>query len=134
MLLNYAECEWLRFHLSEFDLRRFLCTESEELVWKSEGLPSDDLSIENALVILQVNLLFCLVLDVLKFLQISITWQLEIFHLCFLLASQSTHTLRNKYICNNGFFCSKRKKKPVKENTCFHFRSYCFILYQSIQA
>lgn len=61
------------FHLSEFDLRRFLCTESEELVWKSEGLPSDDLSIENALVILQVNLLFYLILEVFQFLQISVT-------------------------------------------------------------
>ncbi|XP_053164065.1 cytoplasmic dynein 2 heavy chain 1 isoform X1 [Hemicordylus capensis] len=39
--------------LEKFDLRRFLCTESEQLIWKSEGLPSDDLSIENALVILQ---------------------------------------------------------------------------------
>ncbi|NXC70641.1 DYHC2 protein, partial [Anhinga anhinga] len=39
--------------LEKFDLRRFLCTESDELVWKTEGLPSDDLSIENALVILQ---------------------------------------------------------------------------------
>ncbi|NXG46652.1 DYHC2 protein, partial [Psilopogon haemacephalus] len=46
--------EWTRSAgLENFDLRRFLCTESEELVWKSEGLPSDDLSIENALVILQ---------------------------------------------------------------------------------
>ncbi|XP_069495113.1 cytoplasmic dynein 2 heavy chain 1 isoform X2 [Ambystoma mexicanum] len=39
--------------LEAFDLRRFLSTESEQLIWKSEGLPSDDLSIENALVILQ---------------------------------------------------------------------------------
>jgi dynein heavy chain 2 len=38
-----------------FDLRRFLSTESEQLIWKSEGLPSDDLSMENALVILQVS-------------------------------------------------------------------------------
>ena len=37
-----------------FDLRRFLSTESEQLIWKAEGLPSDDLSMENALVILQV--------------------------------------------------------------------------------
>ncbi|KPP72256.1 cytoplasmic dynein 2 heavy chain 1-like [Scleropages formosus] len=37
----------------EFDLRHFLCSESEQLIWKSEGLPSDDLSMENALVILQ---------------------------------------------------------------------------------
>ncbi|XP_019385809.1 PREDICTED: cytoplasmic dynein 2 heavy chain 1 [Crocodylus porosus] len=46
--------EWTKSaRLEKFDLRRFLCTESEELIWKSEGLPSDDLSIENALVILQ---------------------------------------------------------------------------------
>ncbi|XP_071126281.1 cytoplasmic dynein 2 heavy chain 1-like isoform X2 [Mytilus edulis] len=38
-----------------FDMRRFLSTESEQLIWKSEGLPSDDLSMENALVILQIN-------------------------------------------------------------------------------
>ena len=40
--------------VSGFDLRRFLSTESEQLIWKSEGLPSDDLSMENAMVILQV--------------------------------------------------------------------------------
>ncbi|XP_069747277.1 cytoplasmic dynein 2 heavy chain 1 isoform X4 [Narcine bancroftii] len=46
--------EWMKSSgLQKFDLRRFLCTESEQLIWKSEGLPSDDLSIENALVILQ---------------------------------------------------------------------------------
>uniref|UniRef100_A0A8C5YQN7 Cytoplasmic dynein 2 heavy chain 1 n=1 Tax=Marmota marmota marmota TaxID=9994 RepID=A0A8C5YQN7_MARMA len=46
--------EWTKSAgLEKFDLRRFLCTESEQLIWKSEGLPSDDLSIENALVILQ---------------------------------------------------------------------------------
>uniref|UniRef100_A0A7N9ATV1 Cytoplasmic dynein 2 heavy chain 1 n=1 Tax=Mastacembelus armatus TaxID=205130 RepID=A0A7N9ATV1_9TELE len=39
--------------LQKFDLRSFLCSESEQLIWKSQGLPSDDLSIENALVILQ---------------------------------------------------------------------------------
>uniref|UniRef100_A0AAR2JK60 Cytoplasmic dynein 2 heavy chain 1 n=1 Tax=Pygocentrus nattereri TaxID=42514 RepID=A0AAR2JK60_PYGNA len=39
--------------LQKFDLRHFLCSESEQLIWKSEGLPSDDLSMENALVILQ---------------------------------------------------------------------------------
>ncbi|XP_073719558.1 cytoplasmic dynein 2 heavy chain 1 [Misgurnus anguillicaudatus] len=41
--------------LEKFDLRHFLCSESEQLIWKSEGLPSDDLSMENALVILQLN-------------------------------------------------------------------------------
>ncbi|XP_038236236.1 cytoplasmic dynein 2 heavy chain 1 isoform X1 [Dermochelys coriacea] len=46
--------EWTKSAgLEKFDMRRFLCTESEQLIWKSEGLPSDDLSIENALVILQ---------------------------------------------------------------------------------
>lgn len=41
--------------VQHFDCRRFLSTESEQLIWKSEGLPSDELSMENALVILQVN-------------------------------------------------------------------------------
>ncbi|XP_029699181.1 cytoplasmic dynein 2 heavy chain 1 isoform X3 [Takifugu rubripes] len=39
--------------LQKFDLRSFLSTESEQLIWKSQGLPSDDLSMENALIILQ---------------------------------------------------------------------------------
>ncbi|XP_068440329.1 cytoplasmic dynein 2 heavy chain 1 isoform X1 [Clinocottus analis] len=43
--------------LLKFDLRSFLCSESEQLIWKSQGLPSDDLSMENALVILQINAL-----------------------------------------------------------------------------
>ncbi|ESO93665.1 hypothetical protein LOTGIDRAFT_209197 [Lottia gigantea] len=41
--------------VESFEIRRFLSTESEQLIWKSEGLPSDELSMENALVILQVN-------------------------------------------------------------------------------
>uniref|UniRef100_A0A8C9S5I7 Cytoplasmic dynein 2 heavy chain 1 n=1 Tax=Scleropages formosus TaxID=113540 RepID=A0A8C9S5I7_SCLFO len=46
--------EWMKsLGLQKFDLRHFLCSESEQLIWKSEGLPSDDLSMENALVILQ---------------------------------------------------------------------------------
>ena len=46
--------DWLKcVDLESFDLRKFLSTESEQLVWKGEGLPSDDLSMENALVILQ---------------------------------------------------------------------------------
>ena len=43
-------------NLTEFDLRKFLSSESEQLEWKSEGLPSDQLSIENALIVLQVSL------------------------------------------------------------------------------
>ncbi|KAK6172722.1 hypothetical protein SNE40_016326 [Patella caerulea] len=42
--------------VTKFDMRRFLSTESEQLIWKGEGLPSDDLSMENALVILQSSL------------------------------------------------------------------------------
>ena len=41
--------------LPNFDMRQFLSTESEQLTWKSEGLPSDDLSMENAVIILQVG-------------------------------------------------------------------------------
>ena len=46
-------CEAAGLH--DFDFRRFMSTESEQLVWKAEGLPSDDLSMENALVILKVR-------------------------------------------------------------------------------
>ncbi|XP_075248310.1 cytoplasmic dynein 2 heavy chain 1-like [Convolutriloba macropyga] len=38
----------------EFNFKRFLSSESEQLVWKSKGLPSDNLSLENAIVILQL--------------------------------------------------------------------------------
>lgn len=41
--------------IEDFDLKKFLSTESEQLVWKGEGLPSDELSMENALVILKVR-------------------------------------------------------------------------------
>lgn len=48
--------DWLQFvGLSSFDLRQFLSSESEQLVWKGEGLPSDELSMENALVILKAE-------------------------------------------------------------------------------
>ncbi len=46
--------EWLaRLEVDKFDLKRFLCTESELLTWKGEGLPSDELSVENSIVILE---------------------------------------------------------------------------------
>ena len=44
--------------IENFDMKKFLSSESEQLVWKSEGLPSDILSIENALIILKVCLSF----------------------------------------------------------------------------
>ena len=40
-------------NISKFDLKRFLSSEREMLQWRAEGLPSDQLSIENALCILQ---------------------------------------------------------------------------------
>ena len=46
--------DWMKkMGLEKFEMRRFLSTESEQLGWKAEGLPSDDLSMENAMVILQ---------------------------------------------------------------------------------
>ena len=49
--------EWLEHAgLESFNLRQFLSTESEQLKWKAEGLPSDDVSMENALMILQGEL------------------------------------------------------------------------------
>ncbi|XP_023209639.1 cytoplasmic dynein 2 heavy chain 1-like, partial [Centruroides sculpturatus] len=38
-----------------FDLKQFLSNEQEQLTWKTEGLPSDLLSIENAIIILQLS-------------------------------------------------------------------------------
>ncbi|XP_077466766.1 cytoplasmic dynein 2 heavy chain 1 isoform X1 [Stigmatopora argus] len=47
---------WMvRSGLEKFDFRAFLSLESEQLIWKSQGLPSDELSMENAIVILQIN-------------------------------------------------------------------------------
>jgi dynein heavy chain 2 len=37
---------------NDFDFNQVMSTESEQLVWKSQGLPSDQLSIENAIVLL----------------------------------------------------------------------------------
>ena len=49
MLRNWMD----NISMESFDLRNFLSTESAQLLWKREGLPSDDLSMENAMVILQ---------------------------------------------------------------------------------
>jgi dynein heavy chain 2 len=44
--------EWLsKFGLAQFDYMTFMSTESEFLKWKSEGLPSDSLSMQNGLVV-----------------------------------------------------------------------------------
>jgi dynein heavy chain 2 len=45
--------EWKRnVQVDEFDFRSIMSTESEQLLWKSQGLPSDLLSAENAIAIL----------------------------------------------------------------------------------
>ncbi|KAI9364365.1 dynein heavy chain and region D6 of dynein motor-domain-containing protein [Zopfochytrium polystomum] len=45
--------EWRKIvHLDQFDLAESMSTESEMLLWKSEGLPSDILSAQNAIAIL----------------------------------------------------------------------------------
>ena len=47
---------WLdHLKLEYFDFKRFLASESEQLQWKIEGLPADQLSVENACVVLQVS-------------------------------------------------------------------------------
>lgn len=46
--------DWMNsMGLGSFNLRKFISSESEQLLWKGEGLPSDELSMENAMVILQ---------------------------------------------------------------------------------
>ena len=45
--------EWLgEVRLPQFKFSTFMCNESELLRWKGEGLPADDLSIENAIILL----------------------------------------------------------------------------------
>jgi dynein heavy chain 2 len=39
--------------ISKFDIKYFVCTEQEMLQWRAEGLPSDELSLENAIAILK---------------------------------------------------------------------------------
>lgn len=56
MLILLGLPQWLHV----YSLYRFLSTESEQLIWKSEGLPSDELSMENAMVILQVGKPVCM--------------------------------------------------------------------------
>jgi hypothetical protein len=43
-----------RLGLENFSLRQFLASEQELLVWQGQGLPADNLSIENAITIIQV--------------------------------------------------------------------------------
>ena len=48
-----ALAQWTSFlGVERFDLRRFMSNESEMLTWKAEDLPGDELSMENAIVIL----------------------------------------------------------------------------------
>ncbi len=40
---------------SVFSLKKFLTSEQELMLWRSEGLAADDLAVDNALAILQVR-------------------------------------------------------------------------------
>ena len=42
-------------NVSQFDLKHFLSSEQEMLQWRADGLPSDDLSLENAIAILKTS-------------------------------------------------------------------------------
>ncbi|CAD5120552.1 DgyrCDS9119 [Dimorphilus gyrociliatus] len=47
---------WMKFmNIEDLNIQKFLSTESEQLFWKGEGLPSDNLSLENAMVMLKIN-------------------------------------------------------------------------------
>lgn len=43
----------LHLNLPEFDITRFLSSESMMLAWKTEGMPADQLSMQNGVVILE---------------------------------------------------------------------------------
>lgn len=48
---------WMSFlGVSSFDVSRFMSSESEMLTWKGKGLPADDLSVQNAIVIMNSQL------------------------------------------------------------------------------
>ncbi|XP_034239710.1 cytoplasmic dynein 2 heavy chain 1 [Thrips palmi] len=47
--------EWQsRFGLSDFRLTQFLASQRQQLQWQAEGLPSDQLSVQNAVIIMQL--------------------------------------------------------------------------------
>ncbi|KAK3929891.1 Cytoplasmic dynein 2 heavy chain 1 [Frankliniella fusca] len=56
---SYLE-EWQdKFGLSSFHLAKFLASQRQQLQWQAEGLPSDQLSIQNAVTIMQIASLEC---------------------------------------------------------------------------
>jgi dynein heavy chain 2, cytosolic len=55
--------EWKKaLKITQFDFMKFMCNESDLLKWKGEGLPADDLSMENAIIILN-NIKTSLIID-----------------------------------------------------------------------
>lgn len=50
---NKVQEDWIKLlGIQQYDLSRFMSTESEMLKWKGEGLPADRLSMQNAIIIL----------------------------------------------------------------------------------
>ena len=55
-LRESAVDQWVQIcKLERFDYRRLMSSESEQLIWKAEGLPADALSMQNAVIILNDN-------------------------------------------------------------------------------
>lgn len=85
----------------EFDLRSFLCSESEQLIWKSQGLPSDDLSMENALVILQVSMSISDDLSALLLISPNFNQLRSDMHCLHFKKSTSKYIITAVFICNS---------------------------------
>lgn len=70
MLKNWAEI----LNYNKFSLQTFLSSERQQIQWQGEGLPSDQLSIQNAIVILKVPVFIknCFILSHKRFREISV--------------------------------------------------------------
>ncbi|KAK4887690.1 hypothetical protein RN001_003961 [Aquatica leii] len=57
LICRFILNEWLEaISLDGFSLEQFLSTEREQLQWQSEGLPADQLSLQNAIMIFNTNI------------------------------------------------------------------------------
>ena len=55
MRTHYVDVWKKVVNVNNFSMRQFMSTESDQLIWKGQGLPSDSLSVQNAIVIKQVT-------------------------------------------------------------------------------
>lgn len=64
MFYSVQLSEWIQMLVDnnyEYNFEEFLCTERDQLQWQTEGLLSDKLSVQNAIVILKVKISYTLV-------------------------------------------------------------------------